>query len=160
MYRITVRKCKKMYRITVRKRKKMYRITVRKRKKTKQTDSESRLHFFAERAGICCGALQQNCAYPDASYPDRLGPSGKFVENSTKLTFLETADYRVSYGTVLWLLELQISRGRKVQTPVHTVNSNSRTANCQCSVFSNKNPIIQTFWIPGRLSVPILLYCK
>jgi len=48
------------------------------------------------------------------NYPDRLGPSGKFVQNSTKLAWLEIVGYRIKYSTVLWLLELQISRGRKV----------------------------------------------
>jgi len=70
-----------------------------------------------------------------ANYPDRLGPSGKFVENPTKLTCHEITGYRIKYSTVLWLLELQISHGRKVYTQVHTVNSNSRTSNCQCSLF-------------------------
>ena len=49
-----------------------------------------------------------------ANYPDRLGPSGKFVENSTKLTCLDITGYRIKYSAVLWLLELQTSRGRKV----------------------------------------------
>jgi len=49
-----------------------------------------------------------------ANYPDRLGLSGKFVENSTKLTCLEITGNRIKYSTVPWLLELQISRGRKV----------------------------------------------
>ena len=48
-----------------------------------------------------------------ASYPDRLGPSDKFVNNSTELTCLEFIGYRIKYSTVLWLLELQITRGRK-----------------------------------------------
>jgi hypothetical protein len=48
-----------------------------------------------------------------AHYPDRLGPSGKFVENSAKLTCPEITGYRIKHGTVLWLLELQIRRGRK-----------------------------------------------
>jgi hypothetical protein len=56
--------------------------------------------------------LQYNSAYPDAGYPDRLDPSGTFVENSTKLTFLEITGYRIKYSTVLWLLELQIKHGR------------------------------------------------
>jgi len=30
-----------------------------------------------------------------ANYPDRLGPSGKFVKNSTKLTCLEITGYRI-----------------------------------------------------------------
>jgi hypothetical protein len=49
-----------------------------------------------------------------AGYPDRLGPSGKFVENSTKLTCLEITGYRIKYKILLWLLELQIRRGLKV----------------------------------------------
>ena len=47
-------------------------------------------------------------------YPDRLGPSGNFVENSTKLTCLAITGYRIKYSAVLWLIELQIRRGRKV----------------------------------------------
>ena len=49
-----------------------------------------------------------------ANYPNWFGPSGKFVENATKLTCLEITGYRIKYSTVLWLLELQIRRGRKV----------------------------------------------
>jgi hypothetical protein len=48
-----------------------------------------------------------------SSYPDRLGPSGKLVENSTKLACLEITDCRIKYSTVLWILELQISQVRK-----------------------------------------------
>jgi len=48
------------------------------------------------------------------NYPDRLGPLGKFVEISTKLTCLEITAYRMKYSTVLWLLELQIRLGRKI----------------------------------------------
>jgi hypothetical protein len=49
-----------------------------------------------------------------ANYLDRLGPSGKFVEISTTLTSLQITGYRNKYITVLWLLEIQIRRGRKV----------------------------------------------
>ena len=49
-----------------------------------------------------------------ANYPYRLGPSGKLVENSTKLTCLEVTGYQIKYSAVLWLVELQIRRGRKV----------------------------------------------
>ena len=38
----------------------------------------------------------------------------KFVENSTELTCLDIAGYQIKYSTVLWLIELQIRRGRKV----------------------------------------------
>jgi len=31
----------------------------------------------------------------DAGYPDRPDPSGKFVENSTKLTCLDITGYRI-----------------------------------------------------------------
>ena len=31
-----------------------------------------------------------------ANYPDRIGPSAKFVENSTKLTCLEIIGYRIN----------------------------------------------------------------
>ena len=36
-----------------------------------------------------------------------------------------------------------------------TVNSNSRTSNCQCSLFLKKNPIISIFCISESLAVPI-----
>jgi len=49
-----------------------------------------------------------------ANYPEQLGPSVKFVQNSTKLTCLEITGYLIKYSTVLWLIELQIRRGRKV----------------------------------------------
>jgi len=49
-----------------------------------------------------------------ASYLDRLGPSGKCIENATKPTCLEITGYQIKYSTVLWLVELQIRRGRKV----------------------------------------------
>jgi len=45
-----------------------------------------------------------------ANYPDRLGASGKFVENSTRLTCLEITCYRIKYSTMLQFLELQIRR--------------------------------------------------
>ena len=36
-------------------------------------------------------------------YPDRLGPAGKSVQNSTKLICLEIAGYRIKYSAVLVL---------------------------------------------------------
>ena len=53
-----------------------------------------------------------------------------------KPTCLEITAYRIKYSAVLWLLELQIRRGRKVYTQVHTVNSRSGNSNCQCNLFS------------------------
>jgi hypothetical protein len=47
------------------------------------------------------------------SYPDRLGPSGRFVEKCKKPICLEITGYRSKYTTLLWLLELQIRRGRE-----------------------------------------------
>ena len=48
------------------------------------------------------------------NYPDRLGPSGKFVEKSTELTCPEITGYLIKYSTVLWLIELQICRDRRL----------------------------------------------
>jgi len=76
-----------------------------------------------------CKEVHSNSTYPNPGYPDLLGPSGEFVKNFTRLSCLEITGYRIQYSTVLWLAELQIRRGRKVQTQVHTVNSNNRTAN-------------------------------
>jgi hypothetical protein len=90
-----------------------------------------------------------------APYPDRVGPWGKFFENSSKLTFLAITGCRIKYSTVLWTIELQIRRGRKFQTQVHTVNSNSQNSKCQCSLFSKKNQIIRILRISRYLSVPI-----
>jgi hypothetical protein len=94
------------------------------------------------------------------SYPDRLGPSHKFVENSTKLTCLEITGYRITYNTVLWLLELEIRPGRKVQTQVHTVNSNSRPSNCHCSLFSKKNVISRFSAYPDGLCMTSGALCR
>ena len=74
-----------------------------------------------------------------------------------KTNFPWNTGYRIMYSTVLWLLELQIRCGRKVQTQVHTVKSNSRTSNCQFSLYSKKNPIIQMLCISGWLAIQINL---
>ena len=58
--------------------------------------------------------VQYNSTYPDPGYPDRLGSSVTFVENSTQIYCFEITGYRIKYSTVLWLLEPQIRRGRKV----------------------------------------------
>ena len=58
--------------------------------------------------------VRWNSAYPDTGYPDRSGPRGKFVKNSTKLTCFEINGYQIKYSTVLRLPELQIRQGRKV----------------------------------------------
>jgi hypothetical protein len=39
-----------------------------------------------------------------ANYLDWLGPAGKSVNSSTKLTCLEITGYQIKYSTVLWLL--------------------------------------------------------
>jgi hypothetical protein len=59
------------------------------------------------------------------------------------------------YSTVLWLPELQIRLGWKVETQVHSVNSNSRTSNRPCKLFWKKNPVIRIFCISGWFVVPI-----
>jgi hypothetical protein len=57
---------------------------------------------------------------------------------------------------VLWLLELQIRYGGKVQTQVRNENFNSRTSNCHCSLFSKKNPTTRICCISGCFAVPII----
>jgi len=89
-----------------------------------------------------------------AKYPDWTGQLGKSVNNSTELTCLEITSYQIKYRTVLWLLKLPIRRDREVLMHVHTVHNNSQTSNCQCSLFSKKNPIIQIFYIAGWLTNP------
>jgi hypothetical protein len=44
---------------------------------------------------------------------DRLGPLGKFVKNSTKLTCLEITHLQIMCSTLLWLLELHSSMVKK-----------------------------------------------
>ena len=116
---------------------------------------------------ISCGILHNTCRYSrtqiirklvirTANYPDRLGPSAEVVENCTKLTCFEISCYRIKYSTVLWLLEFQIRRGRKVSTQVHTINSNSRTSNCQCGLLSKK--IIRIFYKSRWLAVQLIRY--
>jgi len=90
------------------------------------------------------------------NFPGRFGLTGESVENSTKLTSLEITVCRIKYSTVLWLIELQFRRGRKVYTQVHIINSNSRTSNCQCSLFKKKNPIIRISCISGWLAVHLI----
>jgi hypothetical protein len=59
--------------------------------------------------------VQLNSTNPEAGYPDRrLSGSGTFVEDSTKVTYLEITCYRIKYSTVLRFVELKIRRGRKV----------------------------------------------
>ena len=49
-----------------------------------------------------------------ATYLDRLGSAGKFVDSATKQTCLDITGYGIKYSRVLWLLELQIKCGPRV----------------------------------------------
>jgi hypothetical protein len=66
-----------------------------------------------------------------ANYPDRLGPSRKFVENSTQLTCLEITGYQIKYGTVSWLLELKSNVVERFRSRyiLHIVKAELQTAN-------------------------------
>jgi hypothetical protein len=64
----------------------------------------------------------------NANNPDRLGPSGKFIENSKKSTCLEITGYRIKFSTVLWLLELQIRRGSR-RYILYLLTAELKTAN-------------------------------
>ena len=59
--------------------------------------------------------------YPEAGYPDRLGPSVKFVGQA-------------------WLKGIDSGTYCKY---------NTQTSNCQCGLFSKKSPIIEIFWVSG-----------
>jgi hypothetical protein len=70
-------------------------------------------------SGICHGTYSRTppirtLVIQIADYLDRLGPSGKSVKNSTEISRLEITGYRIKYSAVLWLLELQIRRGREI----------------------------------------------
>jgi hypothetical protein len=41
---------------------------------------------------------------------------------------------------------------------LRTVNGNSQTSNCRCSLFSKKNPLIRIFCMSGLLTIPVNLY--
>jgi hypothetical protein len=64
--------------------------------------------------------LLYNSTNPDAGYPEfQLSGSARTFgeicrEFYKKLTCLDITGYRIKYSTVLWLLELQIRRVRKV----------------------------------------------
>ena len=45
--------------------------------------------------------LIRKLAFRIANYPDRFVPSGKSVENSTKLTCLESTGYHIEYSAVM-----------------------------------------------------------
>jgi len=45
--------------------------------------------------------VQQNSTYPDVGYLDQLGPSGKFIKNSTKLTCLEITGEWIKHRSVM-----------------------------------------------------------
>jgi hypothetical protein len=82
-----------------------------------------------------------------ANYPDKL--SGKFVENSRNYRLSDQVQYSVVASRTsnqAWWKSLDAGTYCKY---------NSRTSNCQCSLFSKKNPIIRIFCISGWLGVPI-----
>jgi hypothetical protein len=72
------------------------------------------LYTFSLRLQYSRNLLIQAFVNRITNYPDQLDPSGKLIDNSTKLTCLEHSDYRIEYSTVLWLIELQTGRVRRV----------------------------------------------
>jgi hypothetical protein len=79
-----------------------------------KTASQSKSHMVRFQLKYSITTLNWNLVIRNSNNPVRLGSSGKFVENSTKLNCLTTTGYRIKYSTVLWLIELHISRCRKV----------------------------------------------
>jgi hypothetical protein len=72
-----------------------------------------------------------------------------FLRIPQTLTCLEISGYQIKYNTVIWFLELQIKRGRKLWTWVHNIYSNSRNSSCQCSLYSKKSSILRMFYLYG-----------
>ena len=64
--------------------------------------------------------IAQNSNCPDAGYPEQLGSSGKFIQNSKKLTCLEITGYQIKYSTVqcygFWTLNQAWSKGSDAGT--------------------------------------------
>jgi hypothetical protein len=119
--------------------------------------ARSKRSCIARKKKLWLNSTYPDAGYPIANYPDRLGPLHVFVNNSARLTLLVITGYRIKYSTMLWLLEFQIRCGCNVWTQVHIINSNSQITNCQYSLFSKKNPIIQILCISGWLAIPINL---
>jgi len=72
------------------------------------------------------------------NFPDRFGPSVKFVYNSRNITCLEIIVYSVKYVTVLLFLELEIRQCRKVYTEVHTANRTAELRSANGVYFQRK----------------------
>jgi hypothetical protein len=94
--------------------------------------------------------IHQNSTYPEAGYPDRLGPSGIHFLAVIALhifmawNFLPNCQILVMSYVLIFYLHLN------KYVAVWRIFS---TSNCQCSLFSMKNPIIWIFCISGWLAV-------
>jgi len=109
--------------------------------------------------------MQYNSTYPVAGYPDRLRSSGKFVENSIKLTCLEITRLSDQVHCSVMASRTLTQAWSKRYRQVGTVNSKNRTSNWQCKLFSKKNAIVRIFCISEWLAVLINpdwweLYCS
>ena len=50
-----------------------------------------------------------------ANYLDQLGLLGKFVDNSTKLTWLRIICYQIKHSKVLWLIKIQPDMVKRIR---------------------------------------------
>ena len=69
-------------------------------------------HFHGEMGKYSRILLIRTLVIGIADYPDWLGPSCRFVKNSTKL--FEITGNQIKYNIVLWFVEHHIRCGRKV----------------------------------------------
>ena len=98
---------------------------------------------------------QYNSTLPEAGYPDRLGPSGKCVDNSAKITYLQITDH-VRYSVMASRTSNQAwSKGSDTRA---YVNCNSPTSNCQCAIFSKKKSNDQDFLLIRTCRRGVLLH--
>jgi hypothetical protein len=67
--------------------------------------------FFCVHPVYSRTALFQTLVIRNANFPDSIGALYKFVYNYGKQNCHEITGYRIKYSTVLWLIELQITRG-------------------------------------------------
>jgi len=98
--------------------------------------------------------------YPEAGYPDRQLSGSTWPLGWSCRELYKTNlpwNYRLSDQVQYSVMASRISNQARSKSwnAVCTVNCNCRTSNCQCGLFSKKNPIIRIFYISGRLTVPI-----
>jgi len=92
----------------------------------------------------------------NANYLDRLGASGKFVENSKKQTCLYIIGYAIQYSAMLMASRTSNQVWSKSLDAGTCCKCSSQTSSCQCSLFSKESPVVRIFCISGWLAIPFI----